>query len=214
MRRALQMLIFALAIRPFVFVWVGLAVRNRERLPLVGPAVIVANHNSHLDTLVLMALYPLRLLHRVRPVAAADYFLKPGPLGWLATTVIGILPIERTGRFRGAADSIEACAAALRRGEILILFPEGSRGEPERLSTFKRGIAHLAERLPDVPVIPVFMRGLGKVLPRGDWLPVPFFCDVFIGDSLPLHADRAGFMAELESRMAALSNEGHVTPWE
>jgi 1-acyl-sn-glycerol-3-phosphate acyltransferase len=214
MARALQMLFFGLLVRPFVFVWVGLAVRNRERLPLQGPAIVIANHNSHLDTMVLMALFPLGLLHRVRPVAAADYFAKPGAFGWFASNVVGILAMERSGRFRGAAESIDACEAALKRGEILILFPEGSRGEPERLSTFKRGIAHLAERLPDVPVTPVFMRGLGKVLPRGDWLPVPFFCDVFVGENLPRFIERAAFMDALERSMLALSAEGHVTPWE
>ncbi len=214
MRRMAQILFFALFVRPFVFLWVGLAVHGREGLPREGPAVIVANHNSHLDTLVLMALYPLATLIRVRPVAAADYFTKPGPFGWFAANIIGILPMERAGRFRGAAESIEACGAALRRGEILILFPEGSRGEPERLSTFKRGIAHLVERVPDVPVVPVFMRGIGKVLPRGDWLPVPFFCDVFVGAPLPRLVDRAQFMEELERSMLALAAQGHVTPWE
>jgi 1-acyl-sn-glycerol-3-phosphate acyltransferase len=214
MRRWLEILFFAAAVRPFVFLWVGLAVRNRASLPRSGPAIVVANHNSHLDTLVLKALFPLARIDRVRPVAAADYFLRSGAMAWFATNLIGILPIERTGRLRGAAESIEACVAALERGEILILFPEGTRGEPEQLSNFKRGIAHLAERLPNVPITPVFMRGLGRVLPRGDWLPVPFFCDVFVGEAMPRLADRAGFMTELEARMTSLAAEGHVTLWE
>ena len=74
MYRCLKILFFALCIRPLVLVGLGLNIVNRKHLPTRGPAVIAANHNSHLDTLVLMSLFPLAQIHRVRPVAAADYF--------------------------------------------------------------------------------------------------------------------------------------------
>jgi 1-acyl-sn-glycerol-3-phosphate acyltransferase len=211
--RLLQILFFVAVVRPFVLLWIGLSVRHKERLPRTGPAIIAANHNSHLDTLVLMALLPLRQLHLVRPVAAADYFLKTRTMAWFAINVIGILPITRSGGAQGA-DPLAECEAALRRGAILILFPEGSRGEPERLAGFKKGISHLATRLPEVPVVPVFMRGLGKVLPRGDWIPVPFFCTVSAGERLLGFADRTAFMTELEGRMTLLSSETPAAPWE
>lgn len=211
MARALQILFFASVVRPFVLLWIGLSVRHKERLPIIGPAILIANHNSHLDTLVLMALLPLRRLQLVRPVAAADYFLTTQALAWFATRVIGILPINRGG---GAGDPLADCEAALRRGEILILFPEGSRGEPERLSSFKKGISHLATRLSHIPITPVFMRGLGKVLPRGDWIPVPFFCDVNVGEPMLGFSDRAAFMSALEERMRDLAAEGHAAVWE
>lgn len=211
MAGALQALFFAIVVRPFVLLWIGLSVHHKERLPTAGPAIVVANHNSHLDTLVLMALLPLSRLHLARPVAASDYFLRTRALAWFATRIIGILPINRRG---GGPDPLADCEAALRRGEILILFPEGSRGEPERLSSFKKGISHLATRLPDAAITPVFMRGLGKVLPRGDWIPVPFFCDVTVGEPIAGFTDRTAFMNELEFRMQALAAEGHVTPWE
>ncbi|MCA9022341.1 MAG: 1-acyl-sn-glycerol-3-phosphate acyltransferase, partial [Planctomycetaceae bacterium] len=59
MERALKILFFALFVRPIVFIVLGLNLRGKPNLPLEGPALIAANHNSHLDTLVLMSLYPL-----------------------------------------------------------------------------------------------------------------------------------------------------------
>src|SRR6476619_4812956 len=110
----------------------GLNVRHRERLPKQGPAVVVANHNSHLDTVVLMSLFAPRLLRRLRPAAAADYFLRGGPLTWFAQRVIGIVGVERGGIQRNGAkrggDPLAGPADALAKGDVLLLFPEGTRG--------------------------------------------------------------------------------------
>lgn len=210
---ALRFLFFLLVVRPLVLVGLGLNVRHRERLPFAGPAIVVANHNSHLDTFVLMTLFPQRLLPRLRPVAAADYFMADRRLAWFATRIVGIIPLSRAVS-AGSGDPLAACDAALGEGAILILYPEGSRGEPERLAAFKTGVAHLARRHPTVPVVPVFLHGPGKALPKGDWVPVPFFCDVFVGESLRWEGDRATFMAALESRIAGLAAEGRFPPWE
>lgn len=84
MERVLKILFFALIVKPLTFVILGLNIRSREKLPKKGPAIIAANHNSHLDTMVLMSLYPLSQIHQIRPVAAADYFLSGKFRSWFS----------------------------------------------------------------------------------------------------------------------------------
>jgi len=201
--RLLRPLFFGIIVRAVTTVVLGLNVRHRERLPVRGPAVIAANHNSHLDTMVLMTLLPFRLLQRVRPVAAADYFLRNRLLAWFALRIIGVLPIQR-GHGSPGADPLAPLVEALDRGEILIFFPEGTRGEPERLK----------ERRLAVPVIPVFLHGVGKALPKGEAILVPFFVDVFVGEEVPWTGDPESYLVSLRQSIEALAAEGHFPPWE
>jgi 1-acyl-sn-glycerol-3-phosphate acyltransferase len=208
----LRYLYYGVFIRFVVLIVLGLNVRHRERLPTDGPAILVANHNSHLDTMVLITLLPFRLLSRVRPVAAMDYFMSNRLLAWFALHVVGILPIAR--KKEAGADPLAVCGEALGRGEILIFFPEGTRGEPEKLAAFKKGISYLAERHPGVPVYPIFLHGLGKALPKGEAILVPFFCDVFVGEPLEWKGHRERYMTDLDARMHELSREGRFSAWE
>ncbi|MDJ0721768.1 MAG: lysophospholipid acyltransferase family protein [Desulfobacterales bacterium] len=210
--RVLRYLFYRVIVRLVVLIVLGLNVRHRERLPAKGPAIVVANHNSHLDTMVLITLLPARLLDRIRPVAAADYFLATPRRAWWAQNIVGILPIKRQ-RDQPDEDLLAPCYEALEKGHVLIFFPEGSRGEPEKLTAFKGGIAKLAARFPTVPVTPVLLHGLGKALPKGERLLVPFFCDVFVGETLYGSEDRDDFMQRLEAHMATLSREGRFPLW-
>jgi 1-acyl-sn-glycerol-3-phosphate acyltransferase len=203
--RLLRFLFFAVVVRAVVLVGLGLTVRYRERLPKDGPAVIAANHNSNLDALVLMSLMPLELLPKLRPVAAMDYFYTSGLRAWFANNIVGIIPVKR-GSGKEGGNPLALAEEALNRGEILIIFPEGSRGEPEALQAFKKGIGHLARAQPEVPVVPVFMHGLGKALPKGSTLLVPFNVVVSVGEPLYGKDSYAAFVAELEAATAALAS--------
>ena len=213
LRNLAQALFFLLIVRPLMLIVIGLNIYDGERLPMRGPAIIAANHNSHLDTLALLALWPLSALRRVRPVAAADYFLSNPALAWFSLNIMHILPIDRR-RSDAHGDALADMSEALLRGEILIVFPEGSRGAPERLRQFKSGIARLAERHPDVPIVPVFLHGLGKSLPRGEFLLVPFFADVVVGEALRWRSSVADTMQAYQAAMGDLSRQLEIPAWE
>lgn len=196
--RLIKMVFFGLFVRPIVFIILGLNIHGREKLPKNGPAVLAANHNSHLDTLVLMSLFPLSKIHKIRPVAAADYFLKNRFLAWFSLTCLGIIPLDRSGN-TDKNKLFSACYKALKTRDILIIFPEGSRGSPEQLSTIKKGLFHLVDDHAEIQVTPVVLHGLGVALPRGEALFVPFNCDVVIGEPLAQTKNAAEYVKNIEN---------------
>lgn len=186
----LKWLFFALIVRPTVLLIFGVHVRGREHLPAEKPCILVANHNSHLDTLVLMSLFPLRKIHRIRPVAATDYFMKNRFIAWFSTQFIGIIPLSRKVE-RSHTHPLEGVKNALLHGYSVIIFPEGSRGEAEQMGKFKSGVAHLAKMVPHIPIVPIYLGGAGKVLPKGEALLVPFIIDVHIQEPMMIGEDDA-----------------------
>ena len=214
MNHTLRLLFFALVIRPLMIIVLGTNVRRQELLPEKGPAIIVANHNSHLDVFALMNVLGLGRLRYVRPVAAADYFMS-GPIrSWFATRIVGIIPIDRTKiRREKGKHPLDPISEVIDAGGIVLLFPEGTRGEPEQLDEFQTGVAHLAKRHPGVPVTPVFMHGLGKALPKGEAVLVPFFCDMFVGEPVDSGLGKKELMDALNQSMVDLADEMPVDNW-
>ncbi|MEV9592800.1 lysophospholipid acyltransferase family protein [Aliarcobacter butzleri] len=185
MKRVVKVLFFAFIVKPIVFVVLGLNIKGREKLPLEGGAIIAPNHNSHLDTLVIMSLYPLSKIDKIRPVAAADYFMRNKFVSWISTYCIGIIPLDRTGA-SSQEELFKEPHEALDNKDILILFPEGSRGKPEQMTRLKKGLFYLLKDKKDIPIIPIAMQGLGNSLPKGEALFVPFNCQVVIGESIDI----------------------------
>lgn len=203
MQRLIRVIFLTCLVRPLVSLLLGRSTKGREHLPTSGPAIIAANHNSHLDILYLIALMPLKAVPLLRPVAAADYFCSTPLSSWLSSTFLGIIPLERKrGSFH--ADPLAGPAAALEQGEIVIIFPEGTRGAPEELGQIKPGVAHLAKRFPSVPVVPVFMRNLGRSLPRGSFVLVPFCGKAAVAEPRCFSGDTREFTTELATTMQQL----------
>jgi len=189
--------------RPIARVFTGADIVGREKLPLKGPAILVANHASHVDTVLLLTIYPSKALDRVRPAAAADYFLKGRLMSWFSRNILAIVPVARD-RAGSGEDVLAPAREALAAGDIVLIFPEGTRGDGEEMSKLKSGVARLAAAFPEAPVTPIWLQGAGRVLPKGAHVPVPLNCTVLVGEAIRWGGDRAAFMEEMRVALEAL----------
>ncbi len=208
---------FAFIVRPIVLFFIGLKVRGLQRLPRRGPVLLVANHNSHLDTMVLMSLFKLSALPWLRATAAADYWAAGGWKAWFAEHIVGIVPIVRKqeGTRRPIEEVLAPISDALAEDKIVVFFPEGSRGEPERLQDFKAGLGLLARLNPEALVVPVYLHGLGKAMPRGERLIVPHFCDVFIAEPMTYTGDVNSFVTAVQDKIESMRDGAGIDEvWE
>ena len=160
--------------------WVGSA-------PTAAQRVYFANHTSHMDTIVLWAALPGALRANTRPVAAKDYWDKPGIRRTIAKEELNVVMIDRS-RVDPDADPLDPLRDALAHGFSLIIFPEGTRSAQPLPGEFKSGLYHLASDFPAVELIPVYIENLHRSMPKGALLPVPIICTVRFGTALRLHA--------------------------
>lgn len=162
--------IAALIIRAWLRVYHRFEVQGADNLPSSGSFILVANHQSHLDTPCLLAAVPLRSLHRAFPAAAADYFFESVPRSAFSSIVINAMPFDRQAK---GAESLEVCRALLANpGNILILFPEGTRSPTGELGRFRSGIGRLVAGT-QTPVVPCFLEGAYRAFPKGASVPRP-----------------------------------------
>ena len=204
LRNVAQMVVFALAIKPFMALFIGLRVRGREHLVGSAPFILIANHSSHLDTISLLSLFPLGRLRRIRPVAAADYFERNRFVSLLTKTLFNILPIARKN-ITTENNPLRRMREAIEAGDSIIIFPEGTRGSGQEMGEFRSGVAHLIEKLPGVPVVPAYLVNMGRSLPKGEFIPVPFFCEIRIGAPRVLQGSRHEITRALEAAVRELA---------
>jgi 1-acyl-sn-glycerol-3-phosphate acyltransferase len=142
--------------------------------------IYFANHTSHLDFVVIWAALPPYVRAQTRPVAAKDYWDKPGLRGYLAREVFNAVLIERD-RAVAASDPIDVLVGGLGDAHSLIVFPEGTRGSGTDPAQFKSGIYRVAMRRPDVELVPVLIDNLNRILPKGEFTPVPLLSHIAFG---------------------------------
>jgi 1-acyl-sn-glycerol-3-phosphate acyltransferase len=152
--------------------WIGTRPTGEQR-------IYFANHTSHIDTLAIWSSLPGALRRRTRPIAARDYW-GSGLKKYIATRGFGAVLIDRA-RENTQTDPLDPLRAALRDGDSLIIFPEGTRGATATPAKFRSGLFRLAGEFPAVELVPVYLDNLHRSLPKGALLPVPVVCTVRFG---------------------------------
>lgn len=169
----------ALLLRGWFKMYHRFEIVGRSRLPIGSSFIMVANHQSHLDALMLTAAIPLRFLHRAFPAAASDYFFSSGIRAAFSSIFVNGLPFDRK---RGGASSLEVCRQLLKnQGNILIIFPEGTRSTTGLPGPFLPGIGHLTAG-EDTVVVPCYLDGAFRAFPKGSLFPRPRKVTLRIGE--------------------------------
>ena len=150
-----------------------------------GPKVYYANHTSHLDFTLIWSVLPHGERMQTRPVAGRDYWTKNRVARFFGCGVFNSLLIERKNVTR-KNNPVEQMKAVLEEGTSLIVFPEGTRHHGKEPGNFKSGLYHLAQSCPDVPLIPVYLENLNRMMPKGTFIPVPLITRISFGDPLVL----------------------------
>lgn len=179
--------------------------------PTAGQRIYFANHSSHADFALIWASLPYDLRVRTRPVAGSDYWEKGRIRRYVIHQVLRGVLIDRAGH-AGTRDPIEIIVDALELGDSLIVFPEGTRNtSDEALLPFKSGLYRVACRRPDVALVPVWMENPGRVLPKGEVIPVPLLCSVSFGTPLQLQPgeEKAPFLDRARDALLDLAAAIH-----
>jgi 1-acyl-sn-glycerol-3-phosphate acyltransferase len=177
--------------------WQGVPPKAEQR-------IYFANHQSHLDWVLIWAALPRDLRALTRPIAARDYWTATPLKHWITREVFNAVYVDR--QRTDDQDPLEPLIEALARGDSLVIFPEGTRNQRGEPMPFKSGLYHLAERFPGVPLIPAWIDNVQRVMPKGEVVPVPVLCSVTFG--APLHLgdgeDKRVFLDRARAAVLAL----------
>jgi 1-acyl-sn-glycerol-3-phosphate acyltransferase len=187
--------------------------------PKAEQRIYFANHQSHADLVMIWAALPQELRSITRPIAAKDYWTKTPFKQWITTAVFNAVYVDR-GKNWGqipispanlesdpdAADPLQPLAEALQSGDSLIMFPEGTRGNAEVPQAFKAGLYNLAQKFPQVVLVPAWIDNIQRVMPKGEVVPVPILCSVTFGAPIALEPgeERRDFLDRARQAVIAL----------
>ena len=192
----------------------GVQVRWVDSEPNLGQAVYFANHSSHLDFVVLWSALPADVRAVTRPVAAQDYW-NAGLRRALAVNVFrAVLVARHSGKgderdaFAVPNQAIEHMLEGMGQNESLILFPEGTRGTGEEVAAFKSGLYYLCQQRAGLRLVPAYLNNLNRILPKGEFLPVPFISKLTFGPAMALDAgeSKPSFLARARESVCRLKD--------
>jgi 1-acyl-sn-glycerol-3-phosphate acyltransferase len=182
--------------------WLGCAPDPVQR-------IYFANHASHGDFVLIWTSLPPALRAITRPVAGADYWLQSAARRFIGERVFRAVFIPRGG---GAQQAQDLMCAALDGGASLIVFPEGTRNTTEDvLLPFRSGLYWLCKARPDIECVPVWIANISRVLPKGEFLPIPLLCTLTFGTPMTVGADedKSAFIERARNALLALGQRGN-----
>lgn len=188
----------------FVRLLTGAQARWQGCPPKAEQRIYFANHQSHADLVMIWAALPQELRGITRPIAAKDYWTSSPFRAWITREVFNAVYVDR--QRIDDSDPLEPLIQALSQGDSIILFPEGTRGHADEPQAFKAGLYNLAQRFPEVVLVPAWIHNVQRVMPKGEVVPVPVLCSVTFGTPVRLQADesRAQFLARARLAVMAL----------
>ncbi|MDF1740458.1 MAG: lysophospholipid acyltransferase family protein [Verrucomicrobiales bacterium] len=196
--------------RFLLFCFVRIKSEGMENLPCEAPFVLVANHSSHLDALIISWILPARFTGKFFSLAAADYFFDTPSKTVFATRWVNALPLKRG---RGGAKALGGLKERLTGGDcIFIVFPEGTRSRDGKMNPFKPGLGMLVAGT-EVPVVPCYLKGAFKIWPADRKFPRPGSVKLSIGEPMIFASaenNKAGWLeirAQLEAAVIDLGQQ-------
>ncbi len=172
--------------------------------PAATQRIYFANHQSHLDWVMIWAALPSELRASTRPIAARDYWTAGAFKHWLTREVFHAVYVSR--QRSDDQDPLEPLIEALGHGDSLVIFPEGTRSNKGLPQSFKSGLYHLARQFPQVQLIPAWIDNVQRVMPKGEVVPVPILCTVSFGAPMALHEgeDKRAFLERARDAVIAM----------
>ena len=146
-----------------------------------GSFIVASNHHSLLDFPLIYASLPGCTVRKIVAPAARDFFFEKWLLRFFVRSTFNAFPLDRYGNF---LEGLNVCARLLKSGRAIILFPEGTRSRGGELQPFKSGIGMLSLEL-NVPIVPAYIKGADRVLPKGKLVPRPRKVELIFGEPVP-----------------------------
>ncbi len=209
MQKLVLNIIYSFLLRGFLKIIVGAKFSKADFLLEEEQFIIVANHNSHLDTMTILASLPSKIIHKVKPVAAADHFGKTKLKEKLTNFFVNTLLIQRKrDKENPENDPINKMIKTLDDGYSLLIFPEGTRGEPEISQPLKPGVALVLSSRPKVKYVPAYMKGMGKAMPKSDNLILPYNSTLIYGEPTSIeNVESEKILSQIQRDFIDLSNK-------
>ena len=153
--------------------------------PKAEQRIYFANHQSHADLVMIWAALPEELRSITRPDRGQG-LLDQRRRSSSGSPPRCSMPSTWSASATGDEDPLQPLVEALRSGDSIIIFPEGTRGHAEEPQTFKAGLYNLAQRFPQVVLVPAWIDNIQRVMPKGEVVPVPILCSVTFGAPIAL----------------------------